>query len=381
MNILHIFRRYNIVIIFTILIFGGLGGYYSVSNNSQKFISTMFLTVATQNSSNPEQAEVASTYFGETLVGWFRNPVFLASIKENNQSEIITISAYKQERQNIIIEIQTHSKSSAINIAENVFENIILELTRYNSVSNNDFVIVDQGRTIRESQTALLFYPLAGVLLGLFLSFFFFIIKEFFNNEISSIEDAEEILNTKTLDFLSKKFEKNDYTLLSTALQQGSQLIIIAGVSTNIEMLSIALSHNQGELGKNITLVDGDLHEKNLHNPLGVSSRIKNLKGHTDACIKDEKMIDESLILQNTTHDNIKFVFAGKGSSFFTKVFINLSNNMQTIIHTHFPKNYSILQLDTALLMLVVEIGKTKARDLKRIRQLWNGKIELIIVE
>lgn len=381
MNILHIFRRYTFFIIFTIFIFAGLGGYYGISNNSQKFISTMFLTVATQNSSNPEQAEIASTYFGETLVGWFRNPVFLASIKEHNQSEMIDISAYKQERQNIIIEIQTHKKSSAINIAENIFENISSELIRYNNVSNNNFVIVDQGRTIRESQNALFFYPLAGMLFGLFLSFFFFVMKEFFKNEISSIEDAEEILNTKTLDFLSKKFEKNDYTLLSTALQQSAPLIIIAGVSTNIEMLSIALSHNQGELGKNITLVDGDLHQKNLHNPLGISSRIKNLKGHTDACIKDEKMIDESLILQNTTHENLKFVFAGKGKKFFTKVFINLSNNMQTIIHTHFPQNYSILQLNTALLILVVEIGKTKARDLKRIKQLWHGKIELIVVE
>ncbi|MBT4936694.1 hypothetical protein HON22_02140 [Candidatus Peregrinibacteria bacterium] len=381
MSIFHFFQRYTFFIVFLTLFLGFSGWYYASSQVSNKFVSTLFFTVATQDSSNPEQAEVASTYFGETLIGWFRNPVFLSSIKAHAQDDFKSISAYKQERQNLLVEIHSMSKEGANNVSESILEVLEKELIRYNNASGSSFVIIDQGRTLRTSQGAFMLYPLAGLVLGLFLSIFLLLLKELLRDEISSIAEAEQILDTHTMEFLKKDFEKNDYTLLSTAIQKLDSLLILAGVSVDTELLAIALSHKQSFFGEKIALVDGDLCKRNLHHRLGVSSRMKNLKGHTDASLKDSRVIASSIIIQNTHDDNIKMVVAGRGEKFLSQVFINLAKKMKTLIHTQLPENTEVLRLDNAVLLLVIEVGKTKKRDLQKIRQVWKGELKLIVVE
>lgn len=381
MSIFQLFKRYTFFIVFITFLSTAIGAYYASSKVSEKFVSTLFLTVATQDSLDPEQAEVASTYFGETIVGWFRNPVFLSSIKSNAESDFLSISAYKQERQNLLVELQSMNKEDITKLSESILNILEKEVMRYNNASGSSFVIVDQGRTLKASQGTFLLYPLAGLFLGLFLSIFLVILKEFLRDQVSSISEAEEILQTQTLDFLNKDFEKNDYTLLSTAIQKSGSLIILAGVAIETDLLAIALSHKQSFFGEQIALVDGDLYRRNLHQTLGLSSRMKNMKGHTDASSKGGKVIASSIIIQNTHDDNIKLVPAGKGDKLLSQVFVNLAKKMKTLIHTELPQNIEVLRLEKALLILVVEIGKTKRRDLQRIRQLWGGELRLIIVE
>lgn len=62
---------------------------------------------------------------------------------------------------------------------------------------------------------------------------------------VSSSEQAEEILSSKSIDTLSQNWEKNDYTLLSVAIQKMQPVVILAGLNFNIERLSVSLAQRQ----------------------------------------------------------------------------------------------------------------------------------------
>jgi len=315
-------------------------------------------------------------------MGWFRNPVFKHSILKKAQvTEAASISAQKQERQNMLIEIITSTQEQVQKIAEIVFSELENKISEYNKKTNSFFVVIHQGQSIKKSKIQNIVFPLSGALIGLILSLLLCVIKEFIRNEVSSIDEIEEILNVKSLDFFHTKLEHNDFTLLSVAIQKSQPLVILAGVNVNTDILAVALANKHSYFGEKLALVDGDLERRSLQETLGLSSRMKNIKGHTDALLNESDIVNTSLIIQNTLNKNLKFLPAGKGERFLTQVFTNVSQEMKTLIHTRFPENLEILRLANATLILVVHLGKTKIKDLKRIKEIWNEELKLVIIE
>ena len=381
MDFLQFLKRHLVLTLIIVLLFGGLGFVYGTKQQGTTAKTTLFITIATQNTADPEASEVAATYFGETIMGWFRNPVFTNSVIEGAKVQNASLSALKQERQNMLVEAQTSSAQDAKTLASEAFSKLKQEVSRYNKAAQSSFVIIDQGRSTRLSSTNTVVFPLAGLLLGFIIAISLLGLKEFSQNSISSRQEAEEILGIKTLDFLKKEWEKNDLTLLSVAIQKASPITILAGVGLSTDVLAVALAHKHSFFGEKIALVDGDLKERSLQNTLGLSNRMKNLKGHTDAMMNEDETISTSLIIQNTLDDNLKFLPAGKGAKFLTQVFSNIAQEMKTLIHTTLPNNSEVLRLSNASLFLVVQIGKTKKRDLRRIKEVWNEDLRLIVVE
>jgi len=381
MYFFYFIKRYLSLIILSVFIFGALGTFYGLKNNNISAKTTLFLTIANKDLAKPDQAETAANFFGETLIGWFRNPVFIHSIKKNITDPSISISAQKQERQNIIVDIVSQDKESSKKASKITFTKLKEELERYNNQTESNFVILNQGSVTKNSSAQNLIFPLLGIVFGFFLALVLFSFKEFVRNEVSSLDEIEEIFGKKSLDFFNKNLEKNDFTPLSVFIQKSNSIVILAGVNFNTQILAVALAHKHSYFGEKLTLVDGDLNQRSLQKILGISNRIKNLKGHTDALINEDNVVETSLIIQNTLHDNLKFLPAGKGEKFLTKVFHNVSSEMKTLIHTELPQNFEILRLQEATLVLVIKLGKTKKKDLQRIKQVWNKELQFVVVE
>lgn len=371
-------RNFFFFLVF-ILIFAGAGFWYQQTHQTFSAKTTMFLTIATQDSVNPEQAEVASTYFGETIMGWFRNPVFVNTITK--KAGEASLSALKQERQNMLVEIVSGDQEVNKAVATATWEKLQEEVARYNTASRSRFVVIDQGRTTKVGSSQNFIFPIAGAILGFLLIFILLFLRDALKNTVQSTEEAEKLLGVKTLDFLKKEWEKNDLTLLSVAIQKAAPITILAGVSIPTDVLAVALAHKHSFFGEKLALVDGDLKNRSLQETLGLSNRMKNLKGHTDALIEGDETISAAMIVQNTLDENLKFLPAGKGQKFLTQVFVNMAQEMKTLIHTTLPENSEVLRLSNATLFLVVQIGKTKKRDLKRIREVWNEDLRLVMVE
>ncbi len=381
MDILKIVKRHLLFVIILIILLGGAGFLYGENNQKNLAKTTIFLTIGTQDSRDPEQAEIASTYFGETIMGWFKNPVFIHSIKNSAKTEQdVSLSALKQERQNLLVEIIASTPEETKNISTHTLKKLQEEIVRYNKATGSAFVAIDQGKNTKINKITKIIYPLAGALLGLILGLFIIALKELLKDEISSTEEAEQILKIKTTDFLDNDWENNDLSLLSVAIQKASSIVILAGVGVETDILAVALAHKHSFFGEKIALVDGDLQNRSLHSTLGLSTRMKNIKGHTDASFEKNE-INTMLIIQNTLDENLKFLPAGKGERFLTKVFSSLAQKMKTLIHTRLPENSEILRLNNATLVLVVKVGRTKRKDLKRIREVWNEDLKLVVVE
>lgn len=380
MDFLHFLRRHFWFIFLSTILFGGLGGYYSFTHQSMQAKTTIFLTIANQQTDDsPDQAEIASTFFGETIMGWFRNPVFTDTILTTANIPNASFSASKQERQNMLIDIQSDTESHTKTLANTTLSILIKEVQRYNTASKNDFVVINQGRTTRISTINNVTLPLASTIFGLILAILLVALKEFLRDQVSSVEEAEQILGVKTLDFLNKEWEKNDLTLLSVSIQKAEPIVILAGVNITTDILAVALAHKHSVFGEKMALVDGDMKTRELHETLGLSSRMKNIKGHTDAFVAENEVVSTTIIMQNTLDDNLKFLPAGKGERFLAQVFTNIAQEMKTLIHTQFPENFEVLRLANATLILIVQIGKTKRKDLQRIREVWNGDLKLVI--
>lgn len=78
--------------------------------------------------------------------------------------------------------------------------------------------------------------------------------------------------------------------------------------------------------------------------------------------------------------DNLKFIPAGTGKGFLIEIFSNLSKKIRTLVHTQLPENAEILRLSNATLILVVKLGKSKISDLKKIKEVWDGEMKLVVV-
>ncbi len=380
MNLLQFVKRYIVFIVIVAFICWAIGAWYWLNNNNTSVKTTMFLTLATENSNNPEQAEEAATRFGETVIGWFRNPVFVNNILEQTKTQV-SLSASKQERQNILISIVSKNNDNTENVSKYIFKKLSNEIERYNIATKSIFVIIDQGKTTSIRKNNFIIYALAWVVLGFVLSLSMMALKEFSKNEVSSKEEVEKILGVKTLDILSREWENNDLTTLSLIIQKSRPIVILAGVDIDIELLSVAAAHKHILFWEKIALADGDLKNRSLQKTMKLETRIKNIKWHTDALLKKEIVSNIELITQNTLHENLIFLPAGKWEFLIAKVFTSLAKKMKTLIHSVLPSNLEILQFEDASLILVIEIGKTNKMNLEKIRQIWKNDIHLIIAE
>jgi len=365
------------IAILTILVLGlSLGLSWKMS--ASKYRLNNFLTLAYQNDLDPEQNEVAATYFGETLVGWFRNPAFLAKLNANFPDLNLSWSAYKQERQNLVVDLVYSPAGNEKDLQKTLIQVLNQEIQNYNKLTNSKFLLIDQGFKSQEvpNQVAKLLI-LIGILAFAIISAGG-AVWEKWKGLLVDKEQLTQILQAEIVEYLDSHWEKNNLTLLFLLMQRLHPLLILAGVDLATDLLAVALAHQNNAFGEKLVLVDGDLQARNLQKSLGIAEN-EEIKGHTDIFTK----ISEKLNLQDycyNLNDNLDFVPAGKGKCFLLEVMKTLAEHQRTLVHTSLPQNLEILRLEGAL-FLVVKIGVTKIKHLQEIRRAWTGKIYIVLAD
>ncbi len=398
MYIFNFIKKYFLIILVLSFIWGVWGyiwwNYFW--ENSVKL--KMFVTVSvTDDKSSISEKEEAATFFWETLIWWFQNPSFTNQILQNHEWNN-SITAYKQERQNLIIEIKSSDKEWVQSIARDTFLFLNKKILQLNKDSNSKYSLIDQGYTFQNSFDVKIIYAILFFILFWFLTTVFFVLKDYLKWVILSENDVKKILWWNLIDYISEDFWKNDYSIISVWIQKIKWPIILWWVWINIERFSILLSQKHSFAWEDMVLIDWDLERRWLQYDMWLSSRLKNLKWITnlewwDAEIKlleNKKLDDENsekseiknnnLYLQNTLDDKLKFIPAWTWTWVSYNVLEQLSEKVKILIHTHLPKNADILRLKKWTLILLIKIWVTKIEDLQRIKEAWGGDIKYVIV-
>jgi len=370
----------------------------------------MFITVSVydENSSISEK-EKAATFFGETLIWWFQNPSFTNQILKSFDWKN-SISAYKQERQNLIIEVKSWTKDEVQQIARDTFLFLSKKISQLNKKSDSRYSLIDQWYTFQNSFNVKIIYAILFLILFWFFWTMFFVIKDYLKWVILSENDAKNILWWGLIDYISEDFVKNDYWIISVWIQKLKWLVILWWVWVDIEKFSIALSQKHSFAWEDMVLIDWDLEKRHLQQEMWLSSRLKNLKWITNLewwniemkMIEDwdkkiennlenkslekiswerDNLKNHNLYLQNTLDDKLKFIPAWTWTWVSYDVLEQLSEKVKILIHTHLPKNSDMLRFKKWTLILLVKIWVTKIDDLKKIKWAWKDSVAYIIVK
>ncbi len=352
----------------------------------------LFLTIAVKSdNSSIREIEEASTHFWQTLMWWFSNPAFRSQVMSEINSDWVSISAFKQERQNMIIEIISPNKKINDLLIKSAYYTLNEKIKEYNSRSNVKYMTFDQGRVTTMSPIKNISIPIAWLLIWFMIAIMILLLYESLGWSVSNIDQIEELLWNSALDIINSDWALNDYTLISVAMLKMKPIVILAWVNINTDILAVSIAQRQSFFWEQLALVDWDLQKRILQHTLWLSLRLKNLKWYTDIqndidLKAKEKMWfwekpQDLIFLQNTLDENLKFVPAWTWNKFLTQIFTNISERMKTLIHTQLPENVEVLRLNKASLVLVVKLWKTKISELKRIKEVWDDEIRYIVVK
>lgn len=373
---MFLFLKRNFIIIIVTLLTALTGSVYWTNKQQSSFHTTVFTTIANQSNSSSQENEQASTYFGETLMGWFRNPAFLEKIYKQTTTEG-SLSAHKQERQNLIIEIDANSELENEQLAEAALKILESEIAVFNHTTENKFQLLNLGITTYQNPLKNTVVILATFLAALFLVIFGIISLEAMRGIISIPTQVGNIFKKKDVLSLNLK-NTSDLEYIATQCLNSKHPVIFAGVDFDHSDITIQTALKASEIEKNLILVDGDLKDKKLHHNLGLSDMMKNLKGLTDRVQREEKL---SNFIHKTLDGNLNFLAAGNGTEVILDDFAEQLEEHKTIlIHTILPQNFPILSLENYSLFLFVKPGKSKLKTLEQIKTLKTRNVKIFIV-
>lgn len=207
-----IIRNYLIIIFAIILLSPAIiiaGNKYTLSSNQ----GTIFTTINTkenifysQTYSQYEDVKSAD-HFTETLQGWFKNPSFLEEINKdiyNDNKRGLSISAERQEKQNLIINFKYDDKSQLKNIESSIIKNLKNQIEKYNKNTNTEFQIAIYdtfSSEIKSKKIPLyIFAFIASLLIGILIAYLY----EFITEKTIDIKQIENIFGKEILVNINK---------------------------------------------------------------------------------------------------------------------------------------------------------------------------------
>jgi TusA-related sulfurtransferase len=124
-----------------------------------------------------------AAYFAETIQGWIKNQVLIDEVLRLVQTKA-TITAYRQERQNMVIEIIAEKKEVAHNIAKTLINRLNQEVLKYNQITKSNFKLINQGIKVYDiASYSFLYLFLAGTIGGIVLGSAFISVVDSWNRK------------------------------------------------------------------------------------------------------------------------------------------------------------------------------------------------------
>ncbi len=185
--------------------------------------ATVFTTITVKSENTSSQLATsyddvrAADHFTETVQGWFKNPAFLKSIRESELNRFIlimaedfTISAERQEKQNLVINFHVDGQDRVQNISNATISVLESAIHKYNQTSDTDFAIASHETYFTESASKLNFLLLFALILGLCAGIGLSYLYEYLTGKILSPLHAEDILNKKAAEIIPFHFYNTD---------------------------------------------------------------------------------------------------------------------------------------------------------------------------
>jgi len=115
----------------------------STSYTKPTYINRVFATTGIQfDSGNLHKLNEGAHYFGQTMIGWTRFPSFKPEMLAKTGLELADINMHIQERQNIILTLQTDSPIDLDTLRE--AKNFLsAKIEEYNESTNTKFVLTN----------------------------------------------------------------------------------------------------------------------------------------------------------------------------------------------------------------------------------------------
>lgn len=140
--------------------------------NGNAYGTTVFLNIGAKSNSqiSPFDTVEAADAFTETVMGWFKNPDFLAKVAAQAGYDTEP-AARKQEKQNLVITYKTQNTDQAQKVFQAVTMNLKSEIDKYDTATASGFIITSASIDTAESKIHWSLFGLAGIIFGLMLGF------------------------------------------------------------------------------------------------------------------------------------------------------------------------------------------------------------------
>ena len=192
------------------MILGVSSSIYTVAFSQTYYEGIVFLTVGMEQASYPEDAqafgargvEEADSYFTETVQGWTMDPAFINDIYDYVgwvRDDSLSVSARKQERQNLIMSVTTYSIENVEEVASGALGVLEERMGSYNETMDTSYKIANPTITILTHEPKVLMNGATGFVFGVLFVIGFVLVYEFLSGRVTFPFQAENVFGKKSL--------------------------------------------------------------------------------------------------------------------------------------------------------------------------------------
>lgn len=141
----------------------------TVSRSTATHAGTIFLSIGTKEDTESTSFDdfQAADQFTESVQGWFRNPDLLTAIAANLDQNKVSISARKQEKQNLVLTYVADSEKAAQSIGVETVAVLDEEINKYNANTGKEFTIALSSTYISDVPDRTAIFIAIGIILGI----------------------------------------------------------------------------------------------------------------------------------------------------------------------------------------------------------------------
>ena len=141
-----------------------------ITNQIQTTVYINFGAALTQNISPYETSESADA-FSEMVQGWFKDPVFLKTVKNQTTIEP-SFNIKKQEKQTLILTFNTKSETLNNQISKIVQDQLNQYVNSYNKTNKSEFTISSFDSVTDKNPSNPAYIIFAAIIIGILLGYY-----------------------------------------------------------------------------------------------------------------------------------------------------------------------------------------------------------------
>ncbi|MCA9374065.1 hypothetical protein KC725_02800 [Candidatus Peregrinibacteria bacterium] len=213
---LKLYQRNWLSILFITLVVTAAFTQAVVSRSTATHAGTIFLSIGTKNATDSTSFDdfQAADQFTESVQGWFRNPDLLTKIAANLDQNKVSISARKQEKQNLVLTYVAKDEQSAKKIGEETIVALDKEIQDYNANTGKSFTIALSSTYVDTIPDRTMIFIAMGLILGIVAAIILTYVYEFLFGFTSFPKQVEQTLQKEATTKLVGELQYKNPTII-----------------------------------------------------------------------------------------------------------------------------------------------------------------------